>query len=44
MVGLMSPTVVWKGPTTVRWRGSHDGEVAGEASGVIGVGCGVPCS
>jgi phage-related tail fiber protein len=45
MVGLISPTVAWKGPTAVRWRGSHGGEVVSEASGCdLGVGCGVPCS
>jgi hypothetical protein len=32
VVGLILPAVVWKGPTTTRWRGSHGGEVAGEAS------------
>jgi hypothetical protein len=33
VVGLISPVVVWKRPTTVRWRGSRCGEVADEASG-----------
>jgi hypothetical protein len=32
VVGLISPVVVWKRPTTARWRGSHGGEFAGGAS------------
>jgi hypothetical protein len=32
VVGLISPVVVWKRPTTTRWRGSHGGEFAGGAS------------
>jgi hypothetical protein len=27
------PMAVRKGPTTVKWRGSNDGEVAGKALG-----------
>jgi hypothetical protein len=27
------PMVVWKGPTTARWRGSDGGEVTGETLG-----------
>jgi hypothetical protein len=33
VAGLILPAVVQKGPTMARWRGSHDGEVAGEALG-----------
>jgi hypothetical protein len=32
-VGLISPVAVWKRPTTVRWRSSRGGEVAGEVTG-----------